>query len=66
MTEPIIIGPKCKTEIKFAESLAAPLLEATQAYLIKTGKERNSASVRYAKRANSQLGTLEECFPAEQ
>ena len=40
MTEPTIIGPKCKTEIKFAESLAAPLLEATQAYLIKTGKER--------------------------
>ena len=30
-------------EIKFAESLAAPLLEATQAYLIKTGKERKKA-----------------------
>lgn len=40
MNEPTIIGPKSKTEIKFAESLAAPLLEATQAYLIKTGKER--------------------------
>jgi hypothetical protein len=31
MTEPTIIGPKSKTEIKFAESQATPLLEAVLA-----------------------------------
>ena len=30
MTEPIITCPKCKTEIKLTESLAAPLIEATR------------------------------------
>ena len=30
MTEPTIICPNCKTEIKLTESLAGPLLEATR------------------------------------
>lgn len=30
MTEPIIICPNCKTEIKLTESLAAPLIESTR------------------------------------
>lgn len=30
MTEPIIICPTCKTEIKLTESLAAPLIESTR------------------------------------
>jgi hypothetical protein len=30
MSEPIIACPKCKTEIKLTESLAAPLLESTR------------------------------------
>jgi hypothetical protein len=30
MTEPTITCPKCKTEIKLTESLAAPLIEATR------------------------------------
>jgi hypothetical protein len=30
MTEPIIICPKCKNEIKLTESLAAPLIETTR------------------------------------
>ncbi len=30
MTEPTITCPNCKTEIKLTESLAAPLLAATQ------------------------------------
>lgn len=30
MTEPIITCPKCKTEIKLTESLAAPLIETTR------------------------------------
>jgi hypothetical protein len=30
MTEPIVTCPKCKTEIKLTESLAAPLLDATR------------------------------------
>ena len=30
MTEPTIICPNCKTEIKLTESLAAPLLAATK------------------------------------
>ena len=30
MTEPTIICPKCKTEIKLTESLAAPLIETTK------------------------------------
>ena len=40
MTEPTIICPNSKTEIKLTESRAAPLLEKTQAYLIRAGKER--------------------------
>ena len=30
MTEPTIICPNCKTEIKLTESLAAPLIETTR------------------------------------
>jgi uncharacterized protein (DUF3084 family) len=30
MIEPTIICPKCKTEIRLTESLAAPLIEATR------------------------------------
>jgi len=30
MTEPTIICPNCKTEIKLTESLAAPLIAATR------------------------------------
>ncbi len=30
MTEPVITCPKCKTEIKLTESLAAPLIESTR------------------------------------
>jgi len=30
MTEPTIICPQCKSEIKLTESLAAPLIEATR------------------------------------
>ena len=30
VTEPTIICPQCKTEIKLTESLAAPLIEATR------------------------------------
>jgi len=30
MMEPTIICPKCKSEIKLTESLAAPLIEATR------------------------------------
>lgn len=29
MTEPTIVCPNCKTEIKLTESLAAPLIEST-------------------------------------
>lgn len=31
MTEPTIVCPNCKTEIKLTESLAAPLIESTRA-----------------------------------
>ena len=30
MTEPTIVCPNCKSEIKLTESLAAPLIEATR------------------------------------
>lgn len=30
MSEPTIICPNCKTEIKLTESLAAPLIESTR------------------------------------
>lgn len=30
MTEPTIICPNCKSEIKLTESLAAPLIESTR------------------------------------
>jgi hypothetical protein len=30
MTEPTILCPNCKTEIRLTESLAAPLIDATR------------------------------------
>ena len=30
MSEPTIVCPSCKTEIKLTESLAAPLIESTR------------------------------------
>jgi hypothetical protein len=39
MTDPTIICPKCKTEIKLTESLAVPLIEATRGAVLKLAGE---------------------------
>ena len=42
MTEPTIICPNCKTEIKLTESLAAPLIEATRQEFEKRLSQQNA------------------------
>ena len=42
MTEPTIICPNCKTEIKLTESLAAPLIEATRQEFEKRLSQKNA------------------------
>ena len=42
MTEPTIICPECKTEIKLTESLAAPLLEATRKQFVQQLAQKDS------------------------
>lgn len=50
MTEPTIICPKCKTEIRLTESLAAPLIEATrQQYEQKLAQKDEEVATREAK-----------------
>jgi hypothetical protein len=43
MTEPTIVCPKCRNEIKLTESLAAPLLEATRAEYARRMREKDDA-----------------------
>ncbi len=42
MTEPTIVCPNCKTEIKLTESLAAPLLESTRRQFEKQIAEKDA------------------------
>ena len=57
MTEPTITCPKCKTEIKLTESLAAPLLASTrlqfEAQLARKTATSPSASKPCAKKKSS-------------
>ncbi len=53
MTEPVIVCPNCKTEIKLTESLAAPLIESTRKQFEQRLSEKD---VEVAKREQ----TLEE------
>ena len=47
MIEPTIICPKCKTEIRLTESLAAPLIEATrQQFEEKLSKKDDEIALR--------------------
>ena len=48
MTEPTITCPKCKTEIKLTESLAAPLIEATHFDCEQPFKQKYGDSLRQA------------------
>lgn len=51
MTEPTIICPNCKTEIRLTESLAAPLIELTRANTKKGWfKRRRTITKQWAKR----------------
>ena len=43
MTEPTIVCPKCRNEIKLTESLAAPLLEATRKVYEQRMREKDEA-----------------------
>lgn len=44
MTEPTIVCPKCRSEIKLTESLAAPLLEATRKEHERRMREKDEAA----------------------
>jgi len=58
MNEPTITCPKCKTEIKLTESLAAPLLESTrQQYEQKMAQKETEIGAREAK-VREQQATL--------
>jgi len=46
MTEPTIVCPNCKTEIKLTESLAAPLVEATRKQYERLLAEKDDAITR--------------------
>lgn len=57
MTDPTIICPNCKAEIKLTESLAAPLLNATrQEYDKQLQEQRASIAADEAKKARALLG----------
>ena len=47
MTEPTIICPKCKTEIKLTESLAAPLIESTRKQFEQQLGQKDSDIAKY-------------------
>lgn len=55
-TEPIIICPNCKTEIKLTESLAAPLIQATrEQYEEKMAQKEADVAMREASIQEQQL-----------
>ncbi len=56
MTEPTIICPKCKQEIKLTESLAAPLLETARRDYEKRLAEKDAT--RHGGRPPSMIGRL--------
>ena len=61
MTEPIIICPNCKTEIKLTESLAAPLIEATrQQYEKRISDKEAEVARREAAIAKAKEGIEEQ------
>jgi len=61
MTEPTIICPNCKTEIKLTESLAAPLIESTRKRFEKQLVQKDSdiaARQQVMRETRSDPGTL--------
>jgi hypothetical protein len=61
MTEPIVICPNCKTEIKLTESLAAPLIEATrQQYEKRISDKEAEVARREAAIAKAKEGIEEQ------
>lgn len=59
MSEPTIICPNCKTEIKLTESLAAPLLESTRREYEKRLAQKN---LEVTQRETSLRGPEEATF----
>ncbi|SEH40154.1 DUF2130 domain-containing protein [Tardiphaga sp. OK245] len=60
MTEPTIICPNCKTEIKLTESLAAPLLDATKAIYEKKLSQKELEVAKRESSVQEQLHSIEE------
>lgn len=58
MTEPTIICPQCKTEIKLTESLAAPLVAATRQEYEKILASKDDAMVQKEKEIHSKEDDL--------
>ncbi|MHB1587717.1 MAG: DUF2130 domain-containing protein [Acidiferrobacteraceae bacterium] len=60
MTEPTLICPHCKTEIKLTESLAAPLLEATRQQFEQQLAQKDRDMARRAQALQAQEQQLTE------
>jgi hypothetical protein len=60
MTEPTIICPKCKTEIKLTESLAAPLIAATRKQFEQQLAEKDADIVQRENAAREKEAQLAE------
>lgn len=58
MNEPTIICPKCNTQIKLTESLAAPLIEATRTQYEQKIRESQADIVKRESAVREQLGTI--------
>lgn len=57
MNEPIVVCPKCKTEIRLTESLAAPLVEAARK---KFEKEASEKETEISRRETAVLADMEK------
>ena len=64
MTEPTIVCPNCKSEIKLTESLAAPLIEATRLQFEHTISEKEAELAKREAAILEQKATIEKAREA--
>jgi hypothetical protein len=64
MTEPTIVCPNCKSEIKLTESLAAPLIEATRLQFEHTIAEKEAEIAKREAAILEQKATIEKAREA--
>ena len=61
MTEPTILCPQCKAQVKLTESLAAPLVEATRRELFEDSVRRERIVIEDPQ----ETGVVHERYPTE-